>query len=71
VAEGTKRKQNVYFSEVMLEEIAAEAVRLDRSISWIIQDAWRIARRMRSEPSADEVAGEGTVQVGLSGESDG
>lgn len=29
----------------MLEEIHREAERLDRSLSWIVQRAWKIAKR--------------------------
>jgi uncharacterized small protein (TIGR04563 family) len=39
-----KRKVTLYFSAGMLEETQREAIRQDRSISWIIQAAWRIAR---------------------------
>lgn len=39
-----KRKQSLYFSEDMLQEIVAEAHRLDRSLSWVVQRAWKIAR---------------------------
>jgi uncharacterized small protein (TIGR04563 family) len=39
------RKQTFYFPAEMLDEIAAEARRLDRSLSWVVQRAWRIARR--------------------------
>ena len=39
-----KRKQSLYFPEKMLHEIQAEAVRQDRSLSWIVQQAWKIAR---------------------------
>lgn len=39
-----KRKQSLYFPEDMLNEIVAEASRQDRSLSWIMQQAWRIAR---------------------------
>lgn len=39
-----KRKQSLYFPEDMLEEIQAEAKRQDRSLSWIVQQAWKIAR---------------------------
>jgi len=38
------RKQSLYFPEEMLQEIQQEAVRLDRSLSWIVQHAWRAAR---------------------------
>jgi uncharacterized small protein (TIGR04563 family) len=40
-----KRKQSLYFPENILEEIAKEATRQDRSLSWIVQKAWRAARR--------------------------
>lgn len=39
-----KRKQSLYFPEEMLLEIQAEANRQDRSLSWIMQHAWRAAR---------------------------
>jgi uncharacterized small protein (TIGR04563 family) len=38
-----KRKQSLYFQRDMLDEIAAEARRLDRSMSWVVQRAWTIA----------------------------
>jgi uncharacterized small protein (TIGR04563 family) len=39
-----KRKQSLYFSADMLEEIVSEAARLDRSLSWIVQRAWKVGR---------------------------
>jgi uncharacterized small protein (TIGR04563 family) len=39
-----KRKQSLYFPEKMLGEIASEARRLDRSMSWVVQRAWKVAR---------------------------
>ena len=39
-----KRKQSLYFPEDMLREIQEEATRQDRSLSWIVQQAWRSAR---------------------------
>lgn len=39
-----KRKQSLYFPEEMLADIKKEALRQDRSLSWIVQQAWRIAR---------------------------
>ena len=38
-----KRKQSLYFPEEMLKEIGAEATRQDRSLSWIVQRAWKAA----------------------------
>jgi len=37
-----KRKQSLYFPEEMLIELQAEAVRLDRSLSWIVQRCVKI-----------------------------
>jgi len=39
------RKQSFYFPREMLDEMSAEAQRLDRPLSWVVQRAWRIARR--------------------------
>jgi uncharacterized small protein (TIGR04563 family) len=39
-----KRKQSLYFPEEMLREIQLEATRQDRSLSWIVQRAWQVAR---------------------------
>jgi uncharacterized small protein (TIGR04563 family) len=41
-----KRKQSLYFPETTLKEITDEATRQDRSISWIVQKAWKAARKM-------------------------
>ncbi|MEK7704445.1 MAG: TIGR04563 family protein, partial [Myxococcota bacterium] len=37
-----KRKQSLYFPVDMLKEIQVEANRQDRSLSWIVQQAWKI-----------------------------
>jgi len=39
-----KRKQSLYFPEEVFTEISGEAARQDRSLSWIVQKAWAIAR---------------------------
>ena len=39
-----KKKVTLYFSSVVLGETQQEAIRQDRSISWIMQAAWRLAR---------------------------
>lgn len=44
MAGSDKRKQSLYFPDAMLEEVQSEAHRQDRSLSWIMQQAWRIAR---------------------------
>lgn len=50
------RKQSLYFPEDMLEEIQREATRQDRSLSWIVQQAWKVARSdIRKMPSVNDV----------------
>jgi uncharacterized small protein (TIGR04563 family) len=49
-----RRKQSLYFPEEMLREIADEARRLDRSLSWVVQRAWKGAvKEIRKLPSTD------------------
>ena len=49
------RKQSLYFPAEMLDEIQKEANRQDRSLSWIVQQAWRIARmQMKKMPSVND-----------------
>jgi uncharacterized small protein (TIGR04563 family) len=51
-----KRKQSLYFPEAMLQEIKDEAARLDRSLSWIVQRAWKIARmEIKKIPSVNDI----------------
>ena len=50
--------KGVYADRVqeMLEEIKEEAARLDRSLSWIVQRAWKIARvEIKRLPSVDDI----------------
>lgn len=50
-----KRKQSLYFPESMLKEIMSEAARLDRSLSWVMQRAWQVARKdIRKIPSVND-----------------
>lgn len=56
-----KRKQSLYFPVEMLKEIQAEANRQDRSLSWIVQQAWRLARpEIKRFPSMNDVVEEYT-----------
>jgi len=52
-----KRKQSLYFPEDMLDALTAEAERLDRSLSWVVQ---RCVRRgipeLKKLPSTDQPA---------------
>jgi uncharacterized small protein (TIGR04563 family) len=56
-----KRKQSLYFPEDMLKEIQAEATRQDRSLSWIVQKAWRTSRKeLAKYPSATDFSDQET-----------
>jgi uncharacterized small protein (TIGR04563 family) len=46
------RKRSFYFPDWMTREVEVEAMRLDRSVSWILQRAWKLARAdmHRAEP---------------------
>lgn len=58
MASADKRKQSLYFPEDMLKEIQSEANRQDRSLSWIVQQAWRIAQKeIKRFPSVNDVLG--------------
>ena len=54
-----KRKQSLYFPEDMLREIQEEANRQDRSLSWIVQQAWKIAKaELKKVPSPNDMLDE-------------
>jgi uncharacterized small protein (TIGR04563 family) len=58
VSASDKRKQSLYFPEEMLKEIGGEATRQDRSLSWIVQKAWKAARKdLMSIPSVSDLPG--------------
>lgn len=59
MATSDKRKQSLYFPEEMLLEIKAEAQRQDRSLSWIVQKAWKLARtEIAKYPSVNDIDGD-------------
>ena len=54
-----KRKQSLYFPADMLKEIQREASRQDRSLSWVVQKAWKLARiELAKFPSSGEPDGD-------------
>ena len=54
MASTDKQKQSLYFPDDVLREIMREATRLDRSLSWTVQQAWRVAREdVRKLPSVE------------------
>lgn len=55
MAQGQTRRQALYFPAQTLAELQAESMRQDRSISWLIQQAWKIARtEMHRVPSTTD-----------------
>lgn len=61
MAKSDKRKQSLYFPDKMLREIQQEANRQDRSLSWIVQKAWQIARpELARYPSVNDPSPEDT-----------
>lgn len=61
MASSDKRKQSLYFPEEMLQEIQQEAARLDRSLSWVVQQGWKRARaQIKAFPSSND----GTESLG-------
>jgi uncharacterized small protein (TIGR04563 family) len=56
-----KRKQCLFFPETMIKEIRDEANRQDRSLSSIVQSAWKAARKeiMSMESVNDSPGGDG------------
>jgi uncharacterized small protein (TIGR04563 family) len=51
--DGPGERQSLYFPKEMLDEIKEEALSQDRSLSWIIQQAWRISQ-LRVKPKGDD-----------------
>lgn len=55
MADTDKRKQSIYFPLAMLMEIKSEAKRMDRSLSWVMQKAWKLAvPQIKEIPSMDD-----------------
>jgi uncharacterized small protein (TIGR04563 family) len=55
--ETVQRKQSLYFPEEMLAELQAEAQRLDRSVAWLVERAWKIAKRQVMSLSTEDDTG--------------
>lgn len=52
---GNSAKQSIYLPEDMRVEIVNESIRQDRSISWMIQKAWKLSRgTIMKFPSEDK-----------------
>jgi uncharacterized small protein (TIGR04563 family) len=45
VSKTDKRKPNLYVADAVRAEMVAEARRLKRPLSWVVQRAWEIARK--------------------------
>ncbi len=63
-----KKKVTLYFNAAMLAETQKEALRQDRSISWIIQVAWKLARdEVKRLPAALGSNGRSTTPIPAAG----
>ena len=52
----SKKKMTLYFPEKVVNETKQEALRHDRSLSWILEMAWKIARgQIQSMPGVNEL----------------
>lgn len=50
-----KKKMTLYFSEAVVNETKQEALRQDRSLSWIMEVAWKIARdKLQEMPGVED-----------------
>lgn len=58
------KKQSLYFPEEIVAEMQAQASRLDRSLSWVVQQAWLIAREEISKMEAPAKPGEAPAKPG-------
>ncbi len=53
----TKKKMTLYLPEDLVEQTKLEAGRQDRSLSWIMELAWKIAHeRIQEMPGIDDLA---------------
>jgi uncharacterized small protein (TIGR04563 family) len=51
----TNCKQSLYFPVDMYHEVREEAARLDRSVSWVVVQAWRMAKsKIREIPGVED-----------------
>lgn len=56
--ETEKRKQSLYFPVDMLDEMNRESSRQERPLSWLMQQAWKLAReQIASFPSVNDYPG--------------
>lgn len=52
----TKKKLTLYLTEDIVNETKKEALRQDRSLSWILQMAWMMSRdRIQDLPGIEEL----------------
>ena len=48
-----RQKRSLYFPQEMHDEIKSEAERIDRSLSWVVTKAWKLARDKISNLPSD------------------
>jgi uncharacterized small protein (TIGR04563 family) len=50
------QKRSIYLPTSVLDEIRREAVRQNRSLSWVVDKAWKLARKgIGALPSANQL----------------
>ncbi len=53
------KRQALYFPTDMLHELRGQAARLDRSLSWLLQQAWKLGRsELHRVPSTSDYLAE-------------
>ena len=61
----SKKKLTLYFPEELVTETKREALRQDRSVSWVMQMAWLMAReQIQDLPGIDELQAELVSDIG-------
>ena len=59
---GKRGKRTIYFRPMVVDELEKEALRHDRSVSWLLQRAWKLARdEIKSAPARRAALADGGV----------
>jgi uncharacterized small protein (TIGR04563 family) len=59
-----KKSVTLYFPEALLDDMRGESLRQERSLSWIIETAWRMAREDVSKlPGIDELTEDAQSEI--------
>ena len=59
-----RKKLTIYLSEDLVQETKREALRHDRSMSWVIEMAWRLSgQKIQEMPAIRDLTGDSKVAV--------